>query len=130
MHLVLREGAAVSTRTLGAADHGFALLWSCAEPSAAAHPSTSGRPRKLIDQQVAWVLTEYSRYLAWRAQRTTVRSQRQLARELGVSQGTVSLAIRRRGQYKQLSPELRSNRRAAQRPASAGPDTEDEGGSS
>ena len=57
----------------------------------------------------------------------TVRSQRQLAKELGVSQGTVSFAIRWRGQYKQLSPELRSKRRPAERLVPAGPDTEDEG---
>ena len=117
----------MSTSTHGAADDSLIAFWSCAEPSPEAHPSTSGRPRRLTDQQVAWVLAEYSRYLAWRAQRTTVRSQRQLAKELGVSQGTVSLAIRWRGQYKQISPELRSKRRPAERPAPAGPDTEDEG---
>ena len=100
----------MSTSTHGAADDGLMSLWSCAEPTAETHPSTSGRPRRLTDQQVAWVLAEYSRYLAWRAQRTTVRSQRQLAKELGVSQGTVAFAIRWRGQYKQLSPELRSKR--------------------
>jgi DNA-binding transcriptional MocR family regulator len=81
----------------------------------------------MTDQQVAWVLAEYSRYLAWRVQRTTVRSQRQLAKELGVSQGTVSFAIRWRGQYKQLSPELRSKRGPAEPPTAAGPDAEDEG---
>ena len=100
----------MSTSTHGAADDGLMSLWSCAEPSAETHPSTSGRPRRLTDQQVAWVLAEYSQYLAWRAQRSTVRSQRQLAKELGVSQGTVAFAIRWRGQYKQLSPELRSKR--------------------
>ena len=116
----------MSTSTHGAVDDRLIASWSCAEPSPETHPSTSGRPRRLTDQQVAWVLAEYSRYLAWRAQRTTVRSQRQLARELGVSQGTVSLAIRWRGQYKQISPELRSKRRPAERPAPAGPDPEDE----
>lgn len=97
----------------GAADESLTALWSCAEPSSEARPSTIGRPRRLTDQQVAWVLAEYSRYLAWKAERTTVRSQRQLAKELGVSQGTVSLAIRWRGQYKQLSPDMRSKRRPA-----------------
>ena len=101
----------MSASTYGAADEGLMGLWSCGEPLSAARPSTLGRPRRLTDQQVAWVLAEYSRYLAWKAQRTAVRSQRQLAKELGVSQGTVSLAIRWRGQYKQLSPELRSKRR-------------------
>jgi len=117
----------VSRSTHGAVDDDLMALWSCAEPSSGTHPGTSGRPRRLTDQQVAWVLAEYSRYLVWRAQRTTVRSQRQLAKELGVSQGTVSLAIRWRGQYKQISPELRSKRCAGERPAPAGPETEDEG---
>lgn len=116
----------MSTSTHGATHESLTPSWSCAEPSFEAHPSTSGRPRRLTDQQVAWVLAEYSRYLAWRAERTTVRSQRQLAKELGVSQGTVSLAIRWRGQYKQISPELRSKRRPAGRPAPAGPETEDD----
>jgi hypothetical protein len=57
---------------------------------------------------VALILDEYARYLAWLALRRSVKSQRQLARELGVSQSTVSLVIRTRGQYKQASPELRS----------------------
>ena len=92
-----------------------AVEWSCAEPSPETHLSTIGRPRRLTDQQVAWVLAEYSRYLEWGALRATVKSQRQLARELGVSQGTVSLAIRWRGQYKQPSPELRSKRGPARK---------------
>jgi transposase len=116
----------VSTSTHGAVDDGLMAFWSCAEPSSETHPSTSGRPRRLTDQQVAWLLEEHSRYLAWRALRTTVRSQRQLAKELGVSQGTVNLAIRWRGQYKQISPELRSKRRPAERRAPPGPDTEDD----
>jgi hypothetical protein len=40
-----------------------------------------------------------------RALRQTVKSQRQLAREFGVSQGTISLAVRSKGQYKQPSRE-------------------------
>lgn len=115
----------MSANTLDAVDQGSMTPWSCAEPQGVAHPSTSGRPRKLTDQQVAWVLAEYSRYLAWRALRTTVRSQRQLAKELGVSQGTVGLAIRWRGQYKQVSPELRMKRRSARRAAPA-EDADDE----
>ena len=117
----------MSAGTHGRAKESLMSLWSCEEPSPGRHPSTVGRPRRLTDQQVAWVLAEYSRYLEWRALRTTVRSQRQLAKELGVSQGTVGLAIRWRGQYKQRSPELRSERRPAEHPAPAGLDTEDEG---
>lgn len=84
------------------------FAWACAEPRAGSRYSSIGRPRRLTDQQVASVLAEYARYLAWRALRSTVKSQRQLAKELGVSQATISLAIRSRGQYKQRPPELRT----------------------
>ncbi len=115
----------MSTNTHGAAKESLTVLWSCEEPTPETRQSKVGRPRRLIDQQVAWVLAEYSRYLAWRALRPTVRSQRQLAKELGVSQGTVSVAIRWRGQYKQLSPEMRSKPPAEQ--PTACPDVEDQG---
>ena len=98
-----------------ATDGSPAAVWSCAEPSSETHQSTIGRPRRLTDQQVAWVLAEYSRYLEWKALRAAVKSQRQLAKELGVSQGTVTLAIRCRGQYKQPSPDLRSKRPPARK---------------
>ena len=70
--------------------------------------STIGRPRVLTDRQVATVLAEYERFLAWKALRRTVKSQREMARELGVSQGTVSRAVRSRGDYKQADPEKRA----------------------
>jgi hypothetical protein len=38
-----------------------------------------------------------------------VKSQRELAHEFGVSQATISLAIRSKGQYKQVSPEKRAS---------------------
>jgi hypothetical protein len=88
---------------------------SCAEPPAGIRRSTVGRPRRLTDRQVALILDEYARYLAWLALRTSVKSQRQLARELGVSQSTISLVIRSRGQYKQGSPDLRSELPARRR---------------
>lgn len=43
-----------------------------------------GRPRKLTDSQVKIILTWHARYLAWRALGRTLKSQRALARELGV----------------------------------------------
>ena len=79
----------------------------CAEPLGPIRRSTIGRPRALTDRQVEIVLAEHARFLAWRALRQTVKSQRQLAREFGVSQATISLAIRSKGQYKQVSPERR-----------------------
>jgi len=70
--------------------------------------STIGRPRTLTDRQVQIVLACHARYLAWQVQRKTLKSQRQLAQEFGVSQGTISRAVRFNGQYKQPSPEERS----------------------
>ena len=80
----------------------------CAEPPADPRKSTIGRPRALTDRQVEIVLAAHAQFLAWKALRNTVKSQRQLAREFGVCQATVSLAIRSKGQYKQVSPERRS----------------------
>jgi predicted transcriptional regulator len=53
---------------------------------------------------MAWHL----RYLIWRSLRTTLKPQRQLARELGVSQATISYVIRIQGRYKQPSSEQRA----------------------
>jgi IS30 family transposase len=70
--------------------------------------STIGRPRALTDRQVKIILAWHVRYLVWRALRKTLKTQRQLARELGVSQGTISQVIRVGGNYKQVSPEFRA----------------------
>ena len=69
--------------------------------------STVGRPRLLADHQVEVILMERARFLAWRALRRTVKSERQLARKFGVSPTTIHRAIRTRGEYKQASPEER-----------------------
>ena len=69
--------------------------------------STIGRPRKLTDGQVGLILTWHGRYLAWRALGRTLKSQRTLARELGVSQATISYVVRRGGEYKQVCPTRR-----------------------
>lgn len=70
--------------------------------------STIGGPRKLTDHQVQIVLIWHARFLAWKALRKTLKSQRQLAREFGVSQGTISRAVRLHGEYKQACPEQRA----------------------
>lgn len=80
--------------------------WGCAEPPADPRKSTIGRPRALTDRQVAVILEEHARFLAWKALRASLKSQRQLAQELGVSQGTISRAIHLG--YKQVSPEGRT----------------------
>lgn len=70
--------------------------------------STIGRPRALTNRQVRIILAWHVRYLVWRALRKTLKTQRQLARELGVSQGTISHVIRIDGDYKQVAPEYRA----------------------
>jgi transposase len=72
--------------------------------------STIGRPRKLTDRQVKVILAWHARYLGWRALRATLKSQRQLASELGVSQATICHVVRHRGEYKQVCPALRARR--------------------
>jgi Trp operon repressor len=80
--------------------------------------STIGRPRALTDRQVKIILAWHVRYLLWRALRKTLKSQRQLAQELGVSQSTISHVVRLGGEYKQISPEGRAavTRRRCRRP--------------
>jgi predicted transcriptional regulator len=70
--------------------------------------STIGRPRALTDRQVKIILAWHVRYLVWRALRQTLKTQRKLAEELGVSQATISHVIRMAGDYKQVSPERRA----------------------
>ena len=67
-----------------------------------------GRPRNLTDGQVRMILAWHARYLAWRALGSTLKSQRTLARELGVSQATISYVVRRGGEYKQVCPTRRA----------------------
>jgi len=70
--------------------------------------STIGRPRKLTDGQVRTILDWHARYLAWRAVGKALKSQRTLARELGVSQATISYVVRLGGRYKQVCPTRRA----------------------
>jgi Trp operon repressor len=58
-------------------------------------------PRKLSDSQVKVILYWHERFLAWKALAKSLKTQRQLAKEFGVSQGTITRAVRLRGQYKQ-----------------------------
>jgi hypothetical protein len=92
-----------------------ALLLAVASRSPPAGRSTIGRPRALTDAQVEIILAERTRFLDWQALRQTVKSQRELAREFGVSQATISLAVRSKGNYKQPSPEMRAATLAARR---------------
>jgi hypothetical protein len=67
--------------------------------------STIGRPRVLSEEQIKVVLAWRVRYLFWRALRRSLKSQRQLAQELGVSQSTISYVMRNGGRYKTRVPK-------------------------
>jgi transposase len=70
--------------------------------------STIGRPRRLTDEQVSVILAWHEQLLGWKALRGALKTQRQLAQELGVSTATISRVIACRGQFKQPSPERRA----------------------
>jgi hypothetical protein len=78
--------------------------------------STIGRPRRLTDRQVAAILAWHEQIRAWRVLRKAFKTQRQLARELGVSPATISYVIARRGEFKQPSPENRGGEIRRRRP--------------
>ena len=59
--------------------------------------STIGRPRKLTDGDVKVILAWHARSLGWRQRGKELKSPRQLAREFGVSQSTISRVIRTAG---------------------------------
>ena len=61
--------------------------------------STTGRPRRLTDSQIAEILEWYEARL----------TNRQMAERYGIARGTLENIIRTHGQhYKQASPELRN----------------------
>jgi len=73
--------------------------------------STIGRPRRLTDEQVAVILPWHEQVLALQALRASIKTQRQVASELGVSPATICQLIARRGKYKLASPERRARER-------------------
>lgn len=68
--------------------------------------STIGRPRSLTDEQVARIFKWHDAILAWKAQRSSLITIRQLAKELGVTHGAITSVLRQRGP-KLASPEQR-----------------------
>jgi hypothetical protein len=66
--------------------------------------STIGRPRSLTDEQVARILAWHEQILALKSLRASLKTQRQLAAELGVAPATVARVIACRGQYKKPAP--------------------------
>ena len=76
-----------------------------ADSSARAY-STTGRPRRLTDAQIAEILEWYQTRL----------TNTQMAERYGIARGTLENIIRTNGQhYKQASPELRNAARDVQR---------------
>jgi hypothetical protein len=69
--------------------------------------STIGRPRSITDEHVTAILRWHAQILAWKAQRTTLKTKRQLAKDLGLTPSAVSHVIACHGQFKQPSPEKR-----------------------
>jgi transposase len=69
--------------------------------------STKGRPRTLSDAQISIILAWDDELQALRKLRRTIKTLRQLAKEIGAPMATISEVIRRRGVYKQVSPEKR-----------------------
>lgn len=63
--------------------------------------STIGRPRALTQEQVELILAWHDAVRALNAQRKTLKTLRQLAKDLGVPPATVYNVIRRRGEFKQ-----------------------------
>jgi hypothetical protein len=66
--------------------------------------STIGRPRRLTDEQVASILAWHQQILALKALRAALKTQKQMAAELGVAPATIARVIECRGQYKKPSP--------------------------
>src|SRR5581483_7446045 len=97
-------------RAVRGLDGGAAAWGTCcagsppAKRRAAPMKSTIGRPRRLTDQEVAIILAWHEQILALKALRATIKTQRQLACELGVAPSTIAHVIACRGQFKQASP--------------------------
>jgi hypothetical protein len=71
--------------------------------------STIGRPRALTDEEVKVVLAWHQEVMAWRRSGALLKTRAELASELGVSGSTITRAIARHGEYKQESPDGKSD---------------------
>ena len=72
--------------------------------AATSRKSTIGRPRTLTEAQVAAILAWHDAMSAWMATRASIKTIRQVAKEMGVTHGAITYVIRRRGQMKKASP--------------------------
>ena len=58
----------------------------------------------LTDEQVLAILAWHDALSAWKAKRGSIKTLRQLAKDLGVTHGAITSVIRLRGEFKQASP--------------------------
>ncbi len=70
--------------------------------------SSMGRPRLLTDEQVELILAWRADVEAWKAQGRRLKTRKQLAKELGVSETTVWNVLEHGGRFKQADPAERS----------------------
>jgi predicted HTH transcriptional regulator len=76
--------------------------------------SLIGRPRKLTQAQIDVILAWHEAYVQWMALRPA-KTRRQLARECGVSEATITYVIAQAHHYKQPPPEERARELEARR---------------
>lgn len=69
--------------------------------------STIGRPRRVTDEQIRFILNWHAQYLSWLAQRPAIPTQDALARHLGLSPTVVNRIIYGRRRHKQPTPQDR-----------------------
>lgn len=73
--------------------------------------STVGRPRRVTDADISVILAWRRDLVAWNARRRMLPTLRQLAGQLGISRGMVTDVIKRGGEFKRASPEVRAENR-------------------
>ncbi|MEP7244767.1 MAG: hypothetical protein ABI885_13960 [Gammaproteobacteria bacterium] len=66
--------------------------------------STVGRPRALTDEQAKHVLEWHKALNQWKALRGTLKTHRQLAKELGVTTASIWYVIKCSGEFKRPAP--------------------------
>jgi hypothetical protein len=70
--------------------------------------STTGRPRKVTDEQVAAIMRRHEAIQALKVLHAYLMPVRTFASHLGVTTGAISTVIRQRGEYKQVCPSLKA----------------------
>jgi len=105
---VLAERFFAPVREVSVSNEADATVGRADERESRTGRSTVGRPRRVTDAQVEQILAWRAAILELKAKRSSIKTIRQLARELGVSTAAINDVIRARGEYKQASPENRN----------------------